>query len=155
MSQTPPFVGSIAIVRRGHERDAQWLTVWDDGTSSYRFVEARRGADQSFRTCLIEPIEDELDFNSRDYLLSQYSLAHHQAPIEWPGELVPAWVVIEFFPVHLYGKQAVRKIDELEHVRWWSMHELFKGSATSGEPLCVRQHLLMLRADILPAWATT
>ena len=64
-----PFVGSVAIVRRGHDRDAQWLAVWDDVRAAYRFVEGRKTESDSFRDCLIEVIEDELELTARDYLL--------------------------------------------------------------------------------------
>ncbi len=153
MSAPAPFVGSIAIVIQGHERDTQWLAVWDDVRAAYRFIEARREVPESYRTCLIEPIEDELDLSSRDYLLSNYSLAHHQSPIEWPGESEPAWVVVEFFPVYLYGTAAEAQVDALDHVRWWSLDEIAKKESIDGKPFCERQHLLLKRANILPPWA--
>ena len=155
MSAPASFVGSIAIVTRGHNRDAQWLAVWDDVRAAYRFIEARRVGVHSYRTCLIDPIEDELDLVTSDYLLSDYSLVHHQSPIEWPGESLPAWVVVQFFPVHLYGRNAEAKIDALNSVRWWSMEEIATGRSKGGEPFCERQHLLILRSDILPPWATS
>lgn len=141
------------MVTRGHDRETEWLSVWDDVRAAYRLIEARREGTDSYRTCLIEPIEDELELTARDYLLSNYSLAHHQSPIEWPGESVPAWVVVEFFPVYLYGRKAEESVKSLEHVRWWSMGEISRAKSVDGKPFCVRQHLLLMRADILPPWA--
>lgn len=149
------FVGSLAFVRRGQNQEEQWLTVWDSVRSAYRFIEARRESPLTFRTCLIESIEDELDLDARDYLLSDYSLAHHQAPIEWPGETVPAWVVVEFFPIDPYGRAVAKKLENLDGAKWWTLPELFAGKAHDGSPFCERQHLLICRADIIPTWAQT
>jgi hypothetical protein len=145
------FVGSFAMVRRHTDHGEQWLTVWDEHRKTFRLIESRREPPHTFRTCLDDAIEEDLELDrKRDYLVSGYSSAHHQAPIEWPGIDQPQWVVVEFFPVDLYSKRAAGMVEELPHVRWFTLSEIAKGSSADGDKFCPLQHLLIHRADILP-----
>lgn len=144
-----PFVGSFAMLRRQTGDVEQWLTIWDPVRNVFRLIEATRGSD-SFRTCLHEAIEDELELDRNDYLISGYSAAHHQAPIEWPDAAVPQWVVVEFFPVDLYGSQSAAKVERMEHTRWFSLSEIARGRTAEGDVFCQLQRQLIHRAQILP-----
>lgn len=137
------------MFRRYVDEAEQWLTVWDADRNAYRLIEALRES-ESFRTCLHDAIEDELDLDRNDYLISGYSAAHHQAPIEWPGESVAQWVVVEFFPVDPYGRKAEGKVEQVEYSRWFTLSEIARGRTAEGDAFCGMQRLLIHRAQILP-----
>lgn len=147
-----PFVGSMALVRRNVAGDERWLAVWDQQAGVLRLPLARRGESDTYRTCLHQVLEDLLGLDrSRDYLISGLSRGHFQAPIEWPGELQPQWVIVEFFAVDLYGSQSRDRLERLPHTCWLTMSEIARGATDAGDPICERQRTLIERADLLPA----
>lgn len=151
------FVGSLGMIRRfDDDEDESWLTIRDDVRGAYRLIEARREPPHSFRSCLHEAIVADLRLEKkRDYLISSFSVAHHQAPIEWPGSDQPQWVVVEFFPIDLYGSRAEEKVSQLSDVRWWTLGEIARGVSDDGHEFCERQRTLIRRADILPPWVSS
>lgn len=145
------FVGSLAMVRRYEDDEQRWLTVWDEDRTAFRLIEARRVKPESFRSCLDDELEDCLELSRKtDYLISGFSHAHHQAPIEWPGCRQPQWVVVEFFPVDLYGKRAASIIESISDARWLTLREISLGVCSDGETFCEWQRTLIHRAEILP-----
>lgn len=147
-----PFVGSIALVRRIVAGDEQWLAVWDEQAGAFRLPMARRDEEKSYRTCLHTALEALLRLDRRrDYVIAGLSRAHFQAPIEWPGERQPQWVIVEFFAVDLYGGRSQERIERLPAACWLTMSELSRGVTGSGDPICERQRTLIDRADLLPA----
>ncbi|MCA9027754.1 MAG: hypothetical protein KDA86_21270 [Planctomycetaceae bacterium] len=148
---TPPFIGSIALVRRFVNDAEQWLGVENTDGGVFELPQAARGKAETFRSCLDEALETTLGLRRQaDYLISGLARAHYQAPVEWPGEIHPQWVIVEFFAVDLYGKKAAGIIDALSKVRWLSALELEKGSTTDRVPICTRQLQLMNAAHVLP-----
>jgi hypothetical protein len=147
------FVGSIAMIRRYVEEQEQWLCIWDPSRTAFRLIEARRGENENFRSCLDDAIETDTPLSRKsDYLISGLSRAHHQAPIEWSGNDVPHWVVVQFFIVDLYGKKSEGRIQSAQNTRWWTHAEIARGFSSDGNRFCERQKVLIARADILPPW---
>jgi len=147
-----PFVGSIAFFRRYVDDVEEWLTFWDEDRRHYRLIQAARTEGESYRSCLHSEIEAMTGLSrQRDYLISGMSVAHHQAPIVWPDTLDSQWVIVQFFPVQLYGENARQIVDALPGTRWMTLSEIFAGQAADGQPFDPRQHHLIERADILPA----
>ena len=111
------FVGSIAFFRRYTEDVEEWLTFWDEDRRCYRLIQAIRTTGTTYRTCLHDEIESMTGMSrERDYIISGMSVAHHQAPIVWPGEPVPQWTIVQFFPVQLYGENARRIVEQEQAV---------------------------------------
>lgn len=149
---TSPFVGSIALVRRIVDETEEWLALWNEEAEVYRLPQAPRTEGETFRTCLIEALETCLQLDRKsDFLIAGLSRAHFQAPIEWPDEEYPQWVIVEFFAVDLYGKQSWRRVEQLPGGRWLSLREISRGVTCDADPICPRQRTLIERADILPA----
>jgi len=147
-----PFVGSIALVRRLAGDAEEWLALWDEEADQYRLPQAQRSEGESFRTCLIETLETCLQLDRKsDFIIAGLSRAHFQAPIEWPDEEYPQWVIVEFFAVDLYGKQSRQQVEQLPGVRWLSLREVARGVTCDADLICPRQRTLIERADILPA----
>jgi hypothetical protein len=147
-----PFVGSIALVRRFVADDEQWLAVWDERAGAFRLPIARRGDVESYRECLHATLEEALNLNrSRDYVISGLSRAHFQAPIEWPDEPLPQWVIVQFFAIDLYGRESEAIVEQLPGARWLTMSEVARGVTSTGHPICPRQRILIDRTDLLPA----
>lgn len=147
-----PFVGSIALVRRFVADDEQWLMVWDERAGAFRLPIARRGEGESYRECLHAALEETLGLDrTRDYVISGLSRAHFQAPIEWPDEPQPHWVIVQFFAVDLYGRESEAIIEQLPGARWLTMSEIARGVTSTADPICQRQRILIERTDLLPA----
>ncbi|MDB4638239.1 NUDIX domain-containing protein [bacterium] len=109
--------------------------------------------EETFRDCLHKSLEAELGLNpTKDYIISGLSLAHHQAPVEWPGEETPQWVIVQFFPIQLYGQAARDKVSRLPNVQWLTLSEIAKGCSADGKPFDMKQRLLIERADLIPAY---
>lgn len=147
-----PFVGSLAFFRRYTDDVEEWLTFWDDDRQHYRLIQSNRGEGESYRSCLHDEIESVTGLSrQRDYIISGLSVAHHQTPIVWPDTLESQWVIVQFFPVQLYGENARRAVDRLAGARWMTLREIFAGRTSDGEPFDPHQHHLIERADIIPA----
>jgi hypothetical protein len=147
-----PFVGSLAFFRRVVDDVEEWLTFWDDDRQHYRLIQSARGEGETYRSCLHNEIESVTGLSrDRDFIISGLSVAHHQSPIAWPDGSEPQWVIVQFFPVQLYGENARRTVDRLGSARWMTLSEIFAGRTTDGEPFDPRQHHLIERADIIPA----
>ncbi len=150
------FVGSIALVRRLVGESEEWLGIWDETSGTFRLPHANRGEHETFRSCLHAVIEEELELNRKnDYIISGLSRKHFQAPIEWPGETVPQWVIVEFFTVDLYGRTSRAAVDRLPNVRWISLREMARGWTSDGYRICDHHQTLIRRADLLPASVTS
>ncbi|MBD3673858.1 MAG: hypothetical protein HUJ26_10070 [Planctomycetaceae bacterium] len=146
------FVGSIGIVRRFINEVEQWLMIRDDELQVYRMIQSQREEGETYRECLHKNLIAELGLNpKKDYIISGLSMAHHQAPIEWPGEETPQWVIVQFFPVHLYGQKARDLIDQHPRIRWFTLTEIAQASPQEGYQFDSRQLELIERADIIPA----
>lgn len=150
----PPFIGSIALVRRLAGDQEEWLALWDAKRAAYRLAQAERAAGETYRSCLDAAIEDAFGLQNRDYIVSGLSRAHYQAPVEWPGEASPQWVLVQFFMVELYGASGREQIARAPGLRWLSMQEIARGRTAEGDPVDERQRLLFERAGIIPASAT-
>ena len=147
-----PFVGSIAFFRRYTDDVEEWLTFWDEERQHYRLIQAVRSEGESFRTCLHAEIESITGLSrERDYIISGMSAAHHQAPIVWPETLESQWVIVQFFPVQVYGENAWSIVGRLAGARWMTLSEIHAGQTADGKPFDPRQHHLIERADIIPA----
>jgi hypothetical protein len=154
-SPPPPFIGSIALVRRMAGDEEEWLALWDDVVAAYRLVQAERGEGESYRDCLAAAIEAELGLEHRDYIISGLSRAHYQAPVEWPGAQFPQWVLVQFFMVELYGARSREKLAAAPGLRWLSMREVAQGRTSEGDPVWDRQRILFERAGIIPPGAAS
>jgi len=151
--QNPAFIGSLGIVRRYVDETEEWLTIWDEIEEVCKLIQADRTEEETFRDCLHKNLEAELSLNAKkDYIISGLSMAHHQAPIEWPGEETPQWVIVQFFPIQIYGQAARDKVDRLPNVQWLTLSEIAKGCSTEGKPFDEKQRLLIERADLIPAY---
>jgi len=149
--KNPAFVGSLGIVRRFVDEEEQWLTIWDAKDSAYRLVQSTREESETFRDCLHKQLAFDLGLNpKKDYVISGLSMAHHQAPIEWPDECVPQWVIVQFFPVQLYGQAARNKVEQRSDVCWFTLPEIAEGRNSDGKPFHPKQLLLIERADLIP-----
>lgn len=149
---TAPFVGSIAFFRRYTEDVEEWLTFWDEERQHYRLIQSVRAEGETFRTCLHTEIESVTDLSrERDYIISGLSVAHHQAPIVWPDTLESQWVIVQFFPVLLYGQSSRRSVEQNPRVRWMTLREIHAGQTSDGKLFDPRQHYLIERSDIIPA----
>lgn len=78
-------------------------------------------------------------------------MAHHQAPIEWPGEEIPQWVIVQFFPIQLYGNAAREKVEQLTNTQWLPLKDIAHGDSREGKLFDERQRILIERADLIPA----
>lgn len=147
----PAFIGSLGIVRRFVDETEQWLMIRDEVEPFYRLIQSHRGEEETFRDCLHKDLAAELGLNpKKDYIISGLSVAHHQAPIEWPGEETPQWVIVQFFPVHLYGQTARDTISQLSHAQWFTLKEIAKGISNEGHRFDPKQLELINRADLIP-----
>lgn len=147
-----PFVGSMALLRKIVAGDEQWLAVWDEQAGTFRLPMARREEGESYRTCLHTVLQGLLGLDRRrDYVISGLSRGHFQAPIEWPADPPPQWVIVEFFAVDLYGGRSQENIERLSGTCWLTMSEVARGVTGTGDPICQRQRTLIERADLLPA----
>ena len=146
-----PFIGSIALLRRIAGEDEEWLAIWDEELGCYRFPQAERGAGESYRSCLESAVAEAFGLDQRrDFLIAGLSRAHFQAPVEWPDSPAPQWVLMQFFPVELYGRHAVEVIGERRSVRWLTMQDVHRGWTDDGAAVSPRQCELIRRADIIP-----
>lgn len=152
----PPWIGSIALVRRFVDEAEQWLSVKHVQRRVFELPQAARGTADTFRSCLDEALETTLGLTRQsDYLISGVARAHYQAPIDWPDQSLPQWVIVEFFAVDLYGKRAERIIDDLSDARWLSVSELQNGMTTDRVAICSRQVHLLKAAHVLPLVVNT
>ncbi|MEZ6065670.1 MAG: hypothetical protein R3B90_08165 [Planctomycetaceae bacterium] len=148
----PAFVGSIGLLRRMVDEEEEWLAEWDEFTSVYRFPLARRIEGTSYRSCLEPAVAESFGLDSRrDFIVSGLPKAHYQAPVEWAVDAPPQWVLVEFFPVELYGRSAVDKLARARTLRWLSGAELVAGSTADGAALDPYQCELIRRADVVAA----
>lgn len=148
-----PFIGSIGYFRRFVDETEHWLCFWDDGLQEYHLLQARRLEGESFLTCLHQEIEGKTGLDRiNDYIISGLSVAHHQAPIEWSDGEPPQWVIVQFFPIQLYGSRARYRVDSLVNARWFTLAEIAQGQSIDGKPLHRYQRALIERADLLPAY---
>ena len=150
------FIGSIGIIRRFVDENEQWLMIRDDFENTYRLIQADREENETFRDCLHKNLETELGLNpKKDYIISGLSMAHHQAPIEWPGEERPQWVIVQFFPIQLYGQSARDKITQHSTAEWISLADIAIDKSPNGYQFDLKQRELINRADLIPPHLNT
>jgi hypothetical protein len=148
-----PFIGSIGFFRTFVDGTEHWLCFSDDDRQQYHLLQARRQEGESFMSCLHQEIERMTGLDrSNDYIISGLSVAHHQAPIEWSDGEPPQWVIVQFFPIQLYGSRARSRVEHLENTRWFTLTEIAQGQTTDRKPFNRYQRALIERADLLPAY---
>ena len=147
-----PFIGSIALLRQtADDATEQWLASWDDVDDCFSFPFAERGDQPSYRTPLLSAVGERFALDpSRDFLISGLSRAHFQAPIDWRGWQSPQWVVVQFFSVDLYGRDALPKIERQSQLRWVTPREVATQRTQDGSPLSQIQCELIQRDHLIP-----
>lgn len=147
-----PFIGSIGFLRRLVGEDEEWLGTWSNIADAFEFPQARRGPDETFRSCLPSAIESTFGLDRRsDFVVSGLSRAHIQAPIQWSDTDLPQWVIVEFFVADLFGEQSRKLVDQRVGARWVTLREVARGRTADGDLISSKQRELILRADLLPA----
>ena len=145
-----PFVGSIALLRRIVDKAEEWLAAWDDESQRYVFPQAERGPGQTYRSCLEAAVATTFGLDQcRDFIISGLSRAHYQAPVDWGDDLPPQWVIVQFFPVELYGRRSAELVAGNDSVRWLALEEVFRGQTRDGARIAFQQCELIRRADLI------
>jgi len=146
-----PFVGSMALLRRIIDEAEEWLAVWDDDSERYLFPQAERGDGETYRSCLEAAVATTFGLDQRrDFIISGLSRAHYQAPVDWGDDFPPQWVIVQFFPVELYGRRGAELIAGNDSLRWLALDEVYRGETRDGARIAYQQCELIRRADLIP-----
>jgi hypothetical protein len=164
---------SIAFIRDFQEEKPYWLGLWDPKLRWFKFPSAVRLESESYRETITREVAWELGLDrKRDFLVSNMAQLNHQfigqipesAQREVAGEenLTAAVgssescnIVVAFYPIHLYGKQARQIISGRDDVRWLTSDEICAGRTDNHKLIDPFQFDLIQRTRVIQHWEST
>lgn len=128
------FCGSIALIRRIQNEQAEWLAVWHDQRQQFEFIRSEILEGDSFRECLDREIAWELQLDrGRDYVISSVARLHAEIPVDEAGD--DECHVVEFFVTELYGSHSREAVNATPRAVWLTTAEVLAGQSMDGRPV--------------------
>jgi tetratricopeptide (TPR) repeat protein/8-oxo-dGTP pyrophosphatase MutT (NUDIX family) len=144
-------VASIALFRRpGSGGAAQYLAQWNERWNSFHFVGGHRESGESFRTCCIREIAEELGLQEgRDIRIADEPAAHLEYVAYSANAGAETAYTMELFDAELLGDTAGRVEADLAN-RWLSEADIRARRCRDGRAVSETMFRLLTLAGLTP-----
>lgn len=140
--------GGLALIQRAIGGKREWLAQWSDSWKGFFLIGGHRDGDESFRTCVIREIEEELGLSEAECPVATHASHHleYKAISRSAGELTA-------YTMELFAAQptpaAMEKIARDPMNKWLDAEEIRRQEAYDGRPISVSIGLLLGLAKVL------
>lgn len=144
-------VAAIALICRHENGQVLWLAQWSRSWQRYHFVGGHKRPDESFRSCAIREITEELDLmEGEEFLVADQPRAHLEYTAWSIGTKEQTQYTMELFDVGLPDDTAQRKVAADPQNRWLTETEIREQSCADGRPVSETMILLLSKAKLIP-----
>lgn len=144
---------SVGIVQRIVDEAMEVLLVFDSKRKTWGFIVGDRLEQESFRETILREVawKFELD-RKKDFLVAHMPLLSVETIEATEDSYEETHYKVEFYPIHLYRKQAIREISKKTEFKWFTCREICSGQTDDGTPIDAQLVRWLNKWHVIQPW---
>ncbi len=148
-------IAAIALIRREHAGQMQWLAQWNRNWKRYSFVGGHKRSNESFRECVAREVAEELNLvEAIDFRIADGPPSHVEFTAWSESAACDTAYTMELFEVELICDDARQKIEHDDRNRWLAQSEIEQAQCNDGRPVSETMSRLLAASPLFKKEAT-